>query len=72
MTCIIQKNKGDVANYEDIFASFKVAVDGLPRNASLVSVLLISGLLYFVYLVACQAFGVLPDNAFRFRLFNDT
>ena len=65
MTCIIQKNKGDVANYEDIFASFKVAVDGLPRNASLVSVLLIGGLLNFVNLVACPSFAVLSDYAFR-------
>ena len=65
MSSIKQKNKGNVANYQDIIASFKVAVDGLPRNASLVSVLLIGGLLNFVNLVACPSFAVLSDNAFR-------
>ena len=65
MSSIKQKNKGNVANYQDIIASFKVAVDGLPRNASLVSVLLIGGLLNFVNLIACPSFAVLTDNAFR-------
>jgi len=68
MTSIIQKNKGNVANYQDIFASFKVAVDGLPRNASLVSVLFIGGLLNFINfinLVVRSVFAVLSDNAFR-------
>ena len=58
MTSIIQKNKRNIANYQDIIASFNVAVDGLPRNASLVSVLFIGGLLNFVNLVALRQFNV--------------